>query len=88
MTTRSLTPHQQTRIAVNVIIEDDTGMLAFSILFATRLFTLLWQASRFVSAVRHELRAITSDLAAALVFTAKVLAISFNALAFGLGMKR
>ncbi len=86
MTTRQLTLQHQTRLAVNVVIEDDTGMLAFSIVLATSLFTLFCQASRFVAAASYELSTLVSDLKAALDFTAKVLVIGFNALAYGLGV--
>ncbi len=86
MTARSLTLCHQTRLAVKVVIEDDTGMLAFSIVLATRLFTLFWQASRFAAAASYEVSALVSDLKAALDFTAKVLVIGFNALAYGLGV--
>jgi hypothetical protein len=87
MTTRSLTFHQQTRIAVNVIIEDDTGMLAFSILFVTGLFTVCWQISRVVSALKSELSLLAGDLTVAVDFTGKVLVIAFRSLTFGLGLK-
>jgi hypothetical protein len=87
MTTRSLTLHQQTRIAVNVIIEDETGMLAFSILFVTGLFTVCWQISRIVSALKRELSLLARDLTGSLDFTGKVFVIAFRSLTFGLGLK-
>ena len=87
MTASALTLQQQTRIAVKIIIEDETGVLAFSILWVTGLFTLLWRISRLVAAFRDELSSLAGDLVTALDFTAKVLAISFTALAFGLGLK-
>jgi hypothetical protein len=87
MTGRKLTLHRQTRLVVNVIIEDDTGALTFSLLVVTRLFTLLWKVSRFVAAVRYETSMLAREMKAALVFTAKVLLIAFSALLFGLGVK-
>ena len=86
MNTRQLTLRQQTRFTVNIIIEDDTGLLAFSIVLVTKLFILFWQASRWLSATSYELSALTGDVKAALAFTGKVLAIGLNALAYGLGV--
>jgi hypothetical protein len=87
MTTQSLTLNHQTRIAVQIIIEDDTGLLTFSTAVVTSLFTLFWQVSQTVSAIRSEWSAWVSDIKAALDFTGKVLSIGFNALAYGLGVK-
>ncbi len=86
MTTQTLTLRHQTRLAVNVIIEDDTGVLAFSILLVTSLFAHLWRASQFVIATKRELSLLIIDLKTALDFTAKVFVISFNSLAYGLGV--
>jgi hypothetical protein len=87
MSTQLLTLNHQTRIAVQIIIEDDTGLLLFSVSVVTRLFSLLWQASQAVASVWTVCSTWLSDLAAALAFTGKVLVISWNALAFGLGVK-
>jgi hypothetical protein len=86
MNTRSLTLCQQTRLAVNIVIEDDSGLLAFSIVLATRLFALFWQAGRWVSSVGDELSALANDARAALDFTGKVFAIGVSALGYGLGV--
>jgi hypothetical protein len=86
MNTRCLTLCQQTRLAVKIAIEDDTGLLAFSIVLTTRVFTLFWQAGQWVSSVNYQLSALTSDFKAALDFTGKVLTIGLNSLAYGLGM--
>ena len=86
MNTCTLALCHQTRLAVNIIVEDDTGLLAFSIAFATGLFRLFWQVSQWVSATSYELSASISDVKAALDFTGKVFAIGFNALAYGLGV--
>ncbi len=87
MTAATLTLQQQTRIAVKIIIEDETGVLAFSILWVTGLFSLLWRINQRVSAFSNELSSLANDLVTALDFTGKVLTISFTALAFGLGLK-
>lgn len=86
MTAQALTLRHQTRLAVNVIIEDDTGVLACSILLITGLFAYLWRASQFMFATKRELLLLVTDLKTALDFTAKVFAIGFNSLAYGLGV--
>lgn len=87
MTSRMLTVEHQTRLAVNIIIEDDTGILVYSLLYITTLFTLFKQISRMVSTVSNELSFLVTDYKSALNFTVKVLAISFNSLAYGLGVR-
>lgn len=86
MTARQLTLYHQTRLAVRIVIEDDTGVLAFSILVTTQLFALPWKLGRWLSAADRELALLASDFRAALDFTAKVLAIAFISLAYGLGV--
>ena len=86
MNTRAVTLCQQTRLAVNIVIEDDTGLLALSIVFVTKLFSLFWNVSQWVSAVNYKSSAWVSDVKAALDFTGKVLTIGFNALTYGLGV--
>jgi hypothetical protein len=86
MTARTLTLHHQTRIAVSVIIEDDSGVLIYTIFLITRLFTLLRRTGQLVAAILSELSLLMIDLKAALNFTAKVLVIGFNSLAYGLGV--
>ncbi|MFC1974769.1 hypothetical protein ACFLXQ_00035 [Chloroflexota bacterium] len=86
MNTRCLTLCQQTRLAVNIVIEDDTGLLAFSIVFVTKLFTLFWNIGQWVSSVSYESSAWVSDVKTALDFTGKVLTIGFNVLTYGLGV--
>lgn len=86
MTARTLMLRHQTRIAVNVVIEDDTGVLVYSILLVTQLFTFLGRACRLVIAITSELSLLIIDLKAALDFTAKVFVIGFNSLAYGLGV--
>lgn len=86
MTTQSLTLTHQTRLAVNVIIEDDTGVLAFSVLLVTSLFTYLLKVGQFVTVTGQEVSSLVTDCKAALDFTVKVFAIGFNSLAYGLGL--
>ena len=86
MTTQTLTLNHQTRLAVQIIIEDDTGALTFSILLATRLFVLLYQAGLLISSIGYELSVLTDDFKAALNFAGKVFAIGLNSLAYGFGV--
>ena len=86
MNTQCLTLNHHTRLAVQIIIEDDSGTLAVSILLATRLLTLLCQVGQVVFSVSYEVAMLMDDLKTALHFTGKVLAIGFNALAYGFGV--
>lgn len=86
MTTHALTLQHQTRMAVHIVIEDDTGMLIFSFLFITNLFTHLKKAHQLVITAKRELLGWVIDLKSALDFTAKVFAIGFNSLVYGLGI--
>ena len=86
MTARTLTLYHQTRLVVHVVIEDDSGVLAFSILLVTGLFRFFQKASRFITVARSELSMWFRDIKTAVDFTGKVLAIGFNALAYGLGI--
>ena len=87
MTTRNLILGHQTTLAVHIIIEDETGVLAFSILLVTRLFTCFWHLSQLLVTAGYELSLLVNDLKAALSFTTKVFAIAFNSLAYGVGVK-
>ena len=94
MTSRALTLSHQTRLVMNVIIEDDTGMLAFSLLLTTRLFTLFWHTSRLVASVRFELVELaqaTGDLINAIGMAASiylnVAGIVAKSFAFGMGVR-
>jgi hypothetical protein len=78
----------QTTLTVNILVKDETRVLALSIVLVTKLFFLLWRAGRFVSSVSYELSMLVADAKAAISFTSKVLAICLSALLFGLGMKR
>lgn len=86
MTTQMLMLNHQTRLAVSVIIEDDTRVLAYSILFVTSLFTYLRKVSQFVRAIKRGGSLLVIDVKAAFDFTAKVFVIGFNSLAYGLGV--
>jgi hypothetical protein len=86
MTARPLTLYHQTRLAIHIIIEDESGMLAGSILLVTTLFTLVWAVGRFVASASDEVSLLVREIKAALIFTGKVLVIGFSALAYGLGV--
>lgn len=86
MNTRCLTLHSQTRLAVQIVIEDDTGTLALSILLTTQVLALLWQLGQPVVSAGYELTAWVQDIQVAISFTAKVLLIGFKALSYGLGV--
>jgi len=73
---------EQTRIAVQIVITDDAGELAYLLLIVTNLFALLASAARFVSYVTGWV----SDIKEAVVFTVKLFSIAFNSLAWGLGV--
>lgn len=86
MTIQPLTLNHQTKLTVKIVIEDDAGALACSILLVTQLFTWLWQLSRLASSARYEWLLLTGDLKAAFAFTGKVFVIACHALAYGLGV--
>lgn len=86
MTSRSLTLAQQTRIAVNIVIEDDTYTLLYSLLLVTSLFTMLGRIGHRVVHVKREIELFMTDVQAALVFAGKVLIISGKSLSFGFGL--
>ena len=79
---------QQTTVAIQVIIKDDTGALTFSIFLATKLFLLLWHIGRWVSWLSYEAFMLVQDAKAAVSFTRKVFAIGLVSLAYGLGVKQ
>lgn len=94
MTNRTLTLQQQTRMVVNIMIEDDTGILAWSFSLMTSLFTLLWHVTRFGSAFCFEVTELvknTSDLITALSMVASIYlsitSIVVKSLAFGMGVR-
>ena len=87
MTTQYLTVHHQTTLAVNIIIEDDTGTLALTLLFATQLFALLWQMGRIATLVIYEMSLAFNDFKIALDFSGTIFAIAFRSLMYGLGVR-
>lgn len=87
MTSRTLTLQQQTRLVINILIEDDTETLACSIFLVTRMLMVIGQVSRWLVATKVELSSLVADVTTALDFTVKILAIGFNSLAYGLGVK-
>lgn len=73
----------QTRIALNLIVDDDTGSV-------TEFLTALTALIALVVAIAHWVKPVVifaADLIEAANFSAKVLAIGVNALAFGLGVR-
>jgi hypothetical protein len=87
MTARTLTLHHQTRIAVSVIIEDDTGVFIWSILIVTRLLAFLGRAFQRISTVHREFLQFVTDFKTAFDFTTKIFVIGVNSLAYGLGVE-
>lgn len=75
-------PHQ-TRIAINLVIEDDTGRITEFLMMLTALIGILLRFAEWVKPVV----VWAGDFLTAASFTAKIVAISFNALAFGLGVR-
>lgn len=86
MNTRCLTLHSQTRLAVQIVIEDDSGILALSIALTTQALVLFWRLGQRVISAGHEVTIWVHDMHAALSFTGKVLVIGFKALGYGLGV--
>lgn len=73
----------QTRIAIHVIIQDDTGRVESLLIALTALVTLFLSLGQFVTVIMY----FTSDLLQSFDFTLKVLGIVFKALAFGAGVR-
>lgn len=69
-----------TRIAVQIVIDDDTGNVAALIMALTVLVGMMVSLGRVVNGCAMWL----GDLAAALEFVGKVYVIGFKSLAFGL----
>lgn len=86
MTSRNLTLYQQTRLAVTIVIEDDTGTLAFSLLLVTGILSFFSWCNRGVATIIREFINLASDVKEAVAFTAKVLTITVVSLGYGLGL--
>ncbi len=82
----TLTLNHQTKFMINVIVEDDTGTLAFCLSFVTSLFALCFRIIQCVSSIGYEFVMVTTDVSQALSFTTKVFTIAFVSLGFGLGV--
>lgn len=87
MTPRNLILSHQTTLAVHIIIQDETGALAFSILLVTKLFTCFWHLHQLVTTTKREVSFLVMDLKAAFDFTTKVCAIGFNSIVYGLEVR-
>lgn len=72
-----------TRIAVQIVVDDDTGNVAALILAITVLINLFLQFGHFVSMILL----LTNDFVEAAQFTAAVFTIGFRSLAWGMGMR-
>lgn len=71
--------HQATRIAFQIIIDDDSGGLALSIVFLTGLFSkIAWLATTT--------NFLIQDVTEAATFTGKVFSICAISLAWGVGV--
>lgn len=70
-----------------MVVEDDTGTLAFSVLLVTKLFACFWKLARRLMIAEFELSLLVNDFKAALNFTSKILLIGLKSLAYGLGVK-
>ena len=84
MNSRALTLQQQTRIAVNILIEDNTGTLIYTVLVVTQLIAVIGSISRWLFTVGHKLSMVKRDIKVSLQFTGTVFFIGLKALAFGL----
>ena len=87
---RQLMKHTQVCITLSVNVQvrrgHDTRLVTLPLLPLTTLFFWLWAIRETVFRIGFELASIADDLYQALTFTGKVAAITFNALAFGLGV--
>jgi len=73
-----------TRIAINLIVEDDTGNVTELLTTLTALVSLLAGVSQFIA----KTIIFFGDLLESAQFTFKVFCIGVNSLAFGLGVTR
>lgn len=71
-----------TRIAVQVIVEDDTGDVATLIMTLSVLIAVMARAGRVISDIVQ----FAGDVADSVYFTATVFEIGFVSLAWGLGV--
>ena len=88
MSTEYLTHQHQTRIAVQLVIEDDTGALAASLWLFISWWQITFYLLRKMVALVNELLQLKRDVVEAVEFTFTVLSIGLTALAFGFGVKR
>jgi hypothetical protein len=72
-------------MAVTIVIEDETGVLAFSLLMITGILALFGQMGRRGSSMLRELKQLVSDVQEAVKFVCKVLLIAVVSLEYGLG---
>lgn len=72
-----------TRIAVEVIVDDDAGQFVAFLLALTTLITMLIKLGQFVSKVVL----LVNDFVEATHFTSMVFIIGFKSAAYGMGMR-
>lgn len=72
-----------TRIAVQIVVDDDTGNVTALILAITALINLCLQLGRFISIIVL----LISDFVEAIQFTVSVFTIGFRSLAWGVGVR-
>ena len=87
LNSRALDLNHQTRIAVSIIIEDDSGVLFFSLILITRMLVRLVQACSFLMEMKHSLEIWLRDLQTALSVTLTLFIIAIKSWAYGLGVK-
>lgn len=88
MTSRHLALYQQTRVAVTIVIEDDTGVLVFSLLLVTGILSFFSWCIRGTTTIIGEFINFAGDVKEAVAFTSKVLTIAAVSLEYGLGLSR
>lgn len=77
----------QTTLSVYLVVKDDTGGLAFSVMLITGFFASLRRLSQGVSRIKRGWTMLNRDVKTALVFTSKVLQIGLFSMAYGLGVR-
>lgn len=84
-----LLPSTQVSITVSLQISTDREAELLTVLFLLLTPVLvLWQVKRKVKRLWDELILLVADIKDLLIFIGKVVAITFNAFAFGLGLRR
>ncbi len=88
MSVQRLSLQHQTRLAVNILIEDDSGALALTVQFTTYLFYWIWQLIYVASHVLYEAWLFIGDVMVATMFSLRVLEVVVQSLLYGIGVKQ